>query len=459
MAATIIPTWIQEAKNILVTGLGKVLPDLSSATSADVYQGVVKSMLDYMTLSDVLLLQADIQTVEALFDGYSIPAGYPAVENRLQGMSNLLNSILNFNVGVIYSQVNFQNLYAGNSIWPSTVQKMLPNLLLWYGEVPVSTTSIPDCASEVATQFSEFASYPGLSASQQDTISHMAEIANYISNYTQFVYFNPQNAFPSFQALWSQVAVIKSYFLHSSYTFMDFMAPYRQSYDVMRGIAALFAIANSSIYASSSTISNSTINLDTLRQGETLQSFAQRTTGSFENWETIAQINNLVPPYINTGTTPIPNLIMYGQSLFLPPGPQQVPTSYSQNILGTDFNFGPPFGDIPSWNGDIPLVTGVANYLIALLRRVLTPLRSYPYNSEYGSKLPSEAGQAYSTSETKRLAAYLKTALLMDPRTASVPAVAANFAPDTQTFSAAAQVTPVGSNTPVTLNIQVSSNG
>lgn len=457
MSGSVIPVWIQEAKNVLVNGLGEVLPTLSSSTSENVYQGVVLSMLDYITLSDVLLLQADITNVESIFDGVVIPSTYPAVQNRINGMSNMLSKVLNFNIGNVYQDVNYTNLYMGESIFPSVVSNMIPSLIGWYGEIPVVETSLPDCASEVASQFSEYATNRSLTPAQQDVISHMSSIATYLSNYTNLLYVSETNPFPSFQAMWSQLIALKSYFLHSSYSYSNFMADYRQGYDVIRGIALLFAISNAGVFSSSSTVENSTVTLETLRQGETLQSFAQRTTGSFENWATIAQINNLSPPYINTGITPIPGLIMYGQKLFLPPGPQQVPTSYPQNILGTDLDFGPPGGDIPVWGGDIPLISGVSNYLLALLRRVMTPIKTYPYDSEYGSRLPYEVGRVSSTSETGRLASYLKATIRNDPRTADVSNVDAVFSLQTQSFSASCQVVPIGLTTPVNFSAQVSS--
>lgn len=462
MSATIVPTWIQQAKSILVTGLGEVLNNLSesSPTSSNVYQGVVLSMLDYMTLADILLLQTDLNNITALYSEVDIPSTYPAVTNRLQGIANLLNGPLSFNINNIYANINYQNLYGGFSIWPKTVTQLIPTLFSWYNEVPVTTTSFVECAAETATQWQEFSQLGSLTAPQTNTAAHMAMIAQYVADYAQYVYINPTaNPFGSFQALWSQLGALKAYFVHTSYTFMDFMASYRQSYDVMRAIALLFAFSNAGVFASSSTVQNSTINLATLRDGETLQAFAQRTTGNFENWVTIAQINNLVPPYVNYGPTPIPGTVMPGQSLFLPPGPSTIPTSYNQNILGTDLNFGPPYGDMPPFTGDIDFLTGTANYLTALLRRVLTQIRTYPYNSQYGSRLPGEVGNAYSEAETGRLAAYLKATLLQDPRTASVPSITASFAPQTQTFSATASVVPIGNNPPLPFNVSVSSNG
>ncbi len=83
MSAPIIPTWIVQAKQILITGLGKVLPNLNQNTAPEVFSGVVASMLDYLTFSDVLLLREYLQKNVGLFNTTSIPAEYPAVSNRI----------------------------------------------------------------------------------------------------------------------------------------------------------------------------------------------------------------------------------------------------------------------------------------------------------------------------------------------------------------------------------------
>lgn len=457
MSAPIIPTWIVQAKQILITGLGKVLPNLNQNTSPEVFSGVVASMLDYLTFSDVLLLREYLQKNVGLFNTTSIPAEYPAVSNRISGMENLLSTVLDFNASILDSEVNFANILNGQSIWPTTVQNLLPSLLSWYGETPVDS-AIPASVQETAAEFQDFATQPGFSAPQQDVINHMALIAGYQVNYAQYLSINPNNPFPSYQGLWSQVIALPAYFMGCQYSYANFMEAYRQQYDVIRMIGILFAVSNAAIYSTQSTLANSTVSLATLRQGETLQSFAQRTTGSFENWIEIAEINNLLPPYINTGTTPIPNTVTYGQNLYLPPGPSSVPTSYTKTILGTDLNFGQPFGDAPNWTGDLSTVSGLDNYVLALLRRVFTPLRTYPYNAEYGSRLPLEVGKTTSPAESARLGSYLRTTLLSDPRTAAVPSVSASFSQQYQALTATAEVVPIGQNTPQTLTVKVQTN-
>jgi hypothetical protein len=157
-----------------------------------------------------------------------------------------------------------------------------------------------------------------------------------------------------------------------------------------------------------------------IRQGESLMDFANRTTGNYENWATIANINGLLPPYV--GIVRAPNIATPGTNLYLQPitGSTAPLANYISSFLGTDINLGAVDSQLELWFGDFQLITGVPNYQQALNRRVLTPVGSLLYHSQYGSLLPSKIGTVQALFEVPFLAAYLKSALLADPRTGSV---------------------------------------
>ena len=191
----------------------------------------------------------------------------------------------------------------------------------------------------------------------------------------------------------------------------------------------------------------------TIRMNESLMDFANRTIGDFSNWEIIAAANNLQPPY--TGTIPAIGIATPGTNLFLPPYSSTVPISnYTEAYLGTDINIGLPGTTLSTWTGDFSLISGIDNYVGALVRRVLTPLGSLIYHNTYGSPLPQEVGAISTAAEAMLSAGYLKTALSQDPRTAQVNNISA-YPIAFGEILLAAQVTPFGSNAAIPLNLVV----
>lgn len=166
------------------------------------------------------------------------------------------------------------------------------------------------------------------------------------------------------------------------------------------------------------------ISLTTLRNNETLMDVAARTTGNFENWQEIAALNGLSPPYV--GAVSSSGVAGWGSQLVLPvPGTALSSTgstpSYAANFLGIDLYVGPINGVMPPWNGDFQTIVGYANLAWALGRRLQTTQGSLIYHPAYGSRIPPEVGAVQTTQTAGHVTAYGKSALLSDPRVASVP--------------------------------------
>jgi hypothetical protein len=181
------------------------------------------------------------------------------------------------------------------------------------------------------------------------------------------------------------------------------------------------------------------INVTTLRNDESLMDVAARTLNDFEQWQAIAALNGLQPPYV--GPVSQPGIAGWGTQLILPaPGTQlssigAVP-SYEANFLGTDIYFGPLSGTMPTWTGDYALITGYQNLAWALSRRILTTLNTLIYEQDYGSRIPPEVGSIETAIEAKRIAAFGESALLSDPRVNSVQNVQASGTAGLVQFSA-----------------------
>lgn len=215
---------------------------------------------------------------------------------------------------------------------------------------------------------------------------------------------------------------------------------------------AMISIANFILSLRNANISQAT--LTTLLQGESLMDVAARTLGDYTQWQAIAEINGLVPPY--TGPNSAPGIAGYGTILIVPsPGTALSvigqPPSYANNFLGTDLYLGPINGPMPPWTGDFQVITGYKNLTWALGRRLQTKLGSLMFHSDYGSRIPPEIGNIQIPQTAQHIAAYGKSAILADPRVQSVPFVSASGSVSQINF--AATVNPGGFQTaPLQLN-------
>jgi hypothetical protein len=182
-----------------------------------------------------------------------------------------------------------------------------------------------------------------------------------------------------------------------------------------------------------------------LSNNDTLLDLAARETGDFNQWTAIAAANALKPPYPGPTNQAI---ALSGRQLYMPGsgvqiGPTESPPSYPNDALGTDYLFGPINGKQPPWMGDIPLITGLLNFAMALGRRIQTPIGSLTYHQEYGSRIPGEVGAVQSGDEAARLAAFGKAALAADRRTGRVLLATASVEPgQLATFNGV--VNPIG---------------
>lgn len=179
----------------------------------------------------------------------------------------------------------------------------------------------------------------------------------------------------------------------------------------------------------------SNINLARVQQNDNLMDVAARALGDFEQWQNIAATNNLRPPY--TAAAKDAGVAPYGSDLVMPTTGAQVspvgqPPSYLTNFLGVDLYLGPINQIMLPWRGDFQSIAGYSNLAQALGRRLQTALKSLLYHTDYGSLLPSEAGTVQSQIEAGRIAAFGKSALLADPRVASVISATAQILPNGQ---------------------------
>jgi len=194
---------------------------------------------------------------------------------------------------------------------------------------------------------------------------------------------------------------------------------------------------------------SSQLKLGTVRQGDSLMTFAARTLNDYTAWRQIAQINGLQPPYISN--TAGPNVAVPGQQLFLPQpnsptivSPQTAPiASYINNYLGVDIYLGPLNNPMLPWTGDYQIISGYDNLTLSLGRRMQTTIGSLIYHNLFGSRIPPEIGKIASDNELRLVEQYSISCLLSDPRVNKIVSVQANAGPN-YSISVSAVVLPNG---------------
>jgi hypothetical protein len=161
-------------------------------------------------------------------------------------------------------------------------------------------------------------------------------------------------------------------------------------------------------------------NTGVLLGGDSLMDFAARNTGNFEQWTQIAALNGLSAPWVGLpNSEPGANLLIPTTTGTAPATGLPTP-SYAENVLGTDWNFGPMKTAIQAWTGDIPTISGSSNLRAALSRRIMTTLGTLIYHSTYGSRLPPMVGEVQDTTTANLVTAFGKSAILSDPRVQAV---------------------------------------
>lgn len=251
--------------------------------------------------------------------------------------------------------------------------------------------------------------------------------------------------------VWNQVVALPSILLDASMVLGAPSSLQVQQSGVIRYILSTAAMQLATYLLSLRRPQLSNVSTAPVLQDDSLQDFAARNLGNFEEWTNIAALNGLQPPY------PGPTVPGYmGRQLLLPQAQQDINPnapipSYEANILGIDYDFGPVNGVMPQWTGDYSTIIGYANFARALGRRLQTTVGELLYHTSYGSRIPPEVGAVQSSDEAPRIAQFGKTALTQDPRTGTVLSAVATTQPGfLVTFTGVVQ--PVGpGSTPVTL--------
>lgn len=196
------------------------------------------------------------------------------------------------------------------------------------------------------------------------------------------------------------------------------------------------------------------------RQGDTLQRIALRELGDAARWPQLAELNNLLPPYVvetlaDLEDTPSAGVeggrvLLAGQPIKVPaPGPAAPAGVLSAtDIFGTDLAL--PDGLLRATPaGDLLLVSGVPNLSQALEHRLETPMGELLYHPGYGQRFHELRGGPQNQLTNMLAAGYAESAIRSDPRVDRTEGIRSELAGDAKSITGTAIATngkrlPVG---------------
>ncbi len=163
-----------------------------------------------------------------------------------------------------------------------------------------------------------------------------------------------------------------------------------------------------------------------IRQGDTLQSIAQRELGKAERWVDLISLNALVSPYIvdsldDYETTPeTGRVLLAGMWIRVPSPPRPFTTVLDpDDIFGTDIKLSLGLLEAAE-DGDYLLVAGEPNLTQALQNRIDTPEGELIWHPYYGSALYRLLGRQGSNGNQLLAQAYAARTLRSDGRVSQV---------------------------------------
>ncbi len=182
---------------------------------------------------------------------------------------------------------------------------------------------------------------------------------------------------------------------------------------------------------------------DTLH-GDTLQLVAARELGDPARWVDLANINNLLPPYITDDPLLASTRVLLSGSVLVVPA--QAPVSQTATSTDPDDVYELDMGLVGGHleadeNGDFLVFTGRQNLRQALVHRVITERGELLWHPEYGALIRSLIGVVNGPTASTLAAKYAEATLRADPRVREVSSVVAEVSGDI--ISVSATVVPI----------------
>ena len=162
-----------------------------------------------------------------------------------------------------------------------------------------------------------------------------------------------------------------------------------------------------------------------IQAGDTLQAIAAREMGDAAAWVDLANLNNLIPPYIGaTLADASARVLLPGQTILVPsPAPEATAVVDPDSVFGADIalvngRLGPDAG------GDLATVAGAPNLSQALGHAVATHQGELLFHPDYGCRIHELLGGKAFSSIDRLGAAFVQATLRSDPRVTAASAKA-----------------------------------
>ncbi|WP_431860120.1 GPW/gp25 family protein [Azospirillum sp.] len=186
-----------------------------------------------------------------------------------------------------------------------------------------------------------------------------------------------------------------------------------------------------------------------VRVGDSLQTIAARELGDARRWYDLANLNNLLPPYITDDpATAGPRVLLVGATLMVPsaaPTPSAV--TDRDDVFGTDVALAGGKLEVDE-AGDLRTVSGTTNLKQALTHRLVTRPGELLFHPDYGCGVYELIGRKGGAATNKLAAVLVERALRADPRVDRVASAVATISGDSVRVESTA-VTVDGKHLPV----------
>ncbi|HVB37361.1 MAG TPA: hypothetical protein VND92_02450 [Vicinamibacterales bacterium] len=157
------------------------------------------------------------------------------------------------------------------------------------------------------------------------------------------------------------------------------------------------------------------------RVDDTLQAIAARELGDAARWPDIANLNNLLPPYITPDLALAgPRVAFAGQPIKVPSAPPAASGVADPNaVFGTDIAL--VNGQITDdGSGDLLTVSGPANLAQAITGRLVTRPGELLFHPAYGCAVYGLLGGGATAAAVQLAASFVARAVRSDPRVSAV---------------------------------------
>lgn len=167
-----------------------------------------------------------------------------------------------------------------------------------------------------------------------------------------------------------------------------------------------------------------------VQHGDTLQKIAARELGDASRWRDLITINELSWPYLTGDPNAVSATVkLYGSLIAVPAAVSTASAELDPDaVFGTDIKLSGGF--LETGGNDFGVVSGRENYKQAIQNRVATEQGELIFHMPYGCGIRKLLGVVNGPTSAVLAANYVKSAVLADPRTASVNSSVATVSGD-----------------------------